>query len=253
MEFTGSLYEEASRLAAERTDIEVCEKDGKLVITSAGIGGHSAMPKGTINGIWLLADFLKDLTGLPDGDRAICAAIAEFTSDSEGRALGIAWEDEPSGSLVCSAVKVRMDGTIPEILFSIRYPVTDYRERIEAELLPIIGARNFVVKKSVNNDPMYLSKDDPYVQTLMKVYREATGKPNEPYVIDGGTYARKLKHAVGFGGGNGVRASFLPAGHGGVHQPDEARNIDGILEAIKIYILSVIEIDAMIQREKKYQ
>ena len=36
-----------------------------------------------------------------------------------------------------------------------------------------------------------------------------------------------------------------------MHQPDEARSIDGILEAIKIYVLSVMEIDRMIQEEQK--
>lgn len=249
--FSQPLYEEALRQAERRTDIEVSKKCDKIVITSTGVGGHSAMPAGTINGIWLLADFLKDLDALGEPDRRICAALAEFSGDCEGKTLGIDWEDEPSGKLVCAAVKARMDGTIPEVLFSIRYPVTDYRERIESELLKVIETRGFAVKKAVNNDPMYMEKDDPYVQRLMKVYREMTGKPNEPYVIDGGTYARKLKHAVGYGGGNGVRATFLPKGHGGVHQPDEARSIEGVLEAIKLYVVSALEIDAMIREERK--
>ncbi|MCD8221742.1 MAG: Sapep family Mn(2+)-dependent dipeptidase [Clostridiales bacterium] len=249
--FSRPLYEEAVRLAEGRTDIEVLEKSNKIVITSAGVGGHSAMPAGSVNGIWLLVDFLKDLTALAESDRKICAALADFSGDSDGSALGIAWEDEPSGKLVCAATVARMDGSIPEALFSIRYPVTDYRERIETELLRVIGSRGFAVKHIVNNDPMYMEKDEPYIRRLMKVYHEVTGKPNEPYVIDGGTYARKLKHAVGYGGGNGVRAPFLPKGHGGVHQPDEARSIDGVLEAIRIYVLSAMEIDAMIQEERK--
>ena len=48
-------------------------------------------------------------------------------------------------------------------------------------------------------------------------------------------------------------ATVLPAGHGRVHQPDEARNIQGILEAIKIYVMSVIELDQLIQKEKGAQ
>ncbi len=248
-----SLYEEAVRLAAGRSDMEIQKKDDQIEIISKGVSGHSAMPEGTVDGIWLLADFLKDLTGLDATDRAICRTLAEFSGDYTGGTLGIAWADEPSGGLVCAAVTARMDGSIPEVLFSIRYPVTDYRERIESELLKVIGTRGFAVKRSVNNDPLYISKDDKYVQTLMNVYHEVTGKPNEAYVIDGGTYARKLKHAVGYGGGNGVSADFLPPGHGRVHQPDEARNIQGILEAIKIYVLSVLEIDRMIQEERRQQ
>ena len=85
----------------------------------------------------------------------------------------------------------------------------------------------------------------------MRTYREVTGKDNQPYVIDGGTYARKLKHAVGYGGGNGVGADFLPKGHGAVHQPDEARNIQGILDAIKLYVISALEIDELIKKRGK--
>lgn len=248
--FEQDLFAEVQNLAAGRTDMEVRQEEDRIVVRSQGVSGHSAMPEGTVDAIWLLTDFLKDITGLDASDREICRNLAEFSGDYTGSRLGVAWEDEPSGKLVCAAVTARMDGSIPEVLFSIRYPVTDYRERIESELLKVIGSRGFAVKKSVNNDPLYIAKDDRYVQTLMKVYREVTGKPNEAYVIDGGTYARKLKHAVGYGGGNGVSADFLPPGHGRVHQPDEARSIQGLLEAVKIYVLSVLEIDRMIQEEK---
>lgn len=251
IQFTEELYREALEASQTREDITVGEADDMITVSAAGKGGHSSMPEGTINAVWVLADFLKGLEQLCEEDRALCAAMAEFTGDNDGKALGIEWSDEPSGKLVCAAVKAGMDGTLPELLFNIRYPVTDYRERIEAEALKALTGRDFVIKHVENNEPLYMSKEDPYVQTLMKVYHEVTGRDNPPYVIDGGTYARKLKHAVGYGGGNGAHASFLPEGHGRVHQPDEARNIDGILEAIKIYVMSVLEIDSMIQAEKE--
>lgn len=249
MLYSEALYQEALKLAEGREDIEISAGD-EITVTAKGKGGHSSLPAGTVDAIWVLADFLKNLENLGE-DRRICGTIAEFSGDYDGEALGISWSDEPSGKLVCVAVKARLDGTLPSLVFNVRYPVTDYRERIEAELLKVITDKGFAVQSTTNNNPMYLSKDDPYVQTLMKVYHEVTGNvEKQPYVIDGGTYARKLERAVGYGGGNGVSATFLPPGHGRVHQPDEARSIDGILEAIKIYIMSVLEIDEMIQRER---
>lgn len=245
------IAEQAAKLAEGREDIEVSASENLVTVIAKGTGGHSAMPEGKINAIWVLTKFLGQLDGLDEQDRNICSALARFSGDYDGTALGIASSDAPSGKLVCSAVRLDMDGHIPEVMFSSRYPVTDYREHIESALLQTITAEGFEIKEVVNSDPMYIPEDDPYVQCLMNVYKEATGKERKPYVIDGGTYARKLKNAVGYGGGNGVRADFLPEGHGAVHQPDEARNIDGILEAIKIYVLSVIEIDQMIQRQKK--
>lgn len=248
--YSEELFQEIQKLADGREDIEIAV-DGEIVVTAKGKGGHSSLPAGTVDAIWVLTDFLKNLQNLGE-DRQICETIAEFSGDYDGEGLGIAWSDEPSGKLVCVAVKARLDGTIPSLVFNVRYPVTDYRERIEAALIKVISKKGFAIQNMTNNEPMYIAKDDPYVQTLMKIYHEMTGNvEKQPYVIDGGTYARKLKHAVGYGGGNGTHASFLPQGHGRVHQPDEARNIDGILEAIKIYVMSVLEIDDMIQRERK--
>lgn len=243
------LLEQAGKLAEGRSDIEVTASGNLVTVIAKGTGGHSAMPEGKVNAIGVLTKFLSELEALDAQDRRICSTLSKFCSDYDGTALGIASEDELSGKLVCSAVRLDMDGHIPEIKFSARYPVTNYRERLEAALLNTITEEGFALKEVSNSDPMYIPKDDPYVQCLMKVYRETTGKDKEPFVVSGGTYARKLKNAVGYGGGNGVQADFLPEGHGSAHQPDEARHIDGILEAIKIYVLSVIEIDQMIQRQ----
>jgi len=244
------LLERAQKLAEGRDDVEVVANGNLVTVIAKGTGGHSAMPQGKVNAIWVLTKFLGELDGLDEQDRKICSTLAKFTGDYDGTALGIASSDAPSGQLVCTAVRMDMDGHIPEVMFSSRYPVTDYREHIESALSRTITEEGFEIEEVVNSDPMYIPEDDPYVQCLMNVYKETTGRDRKPYVIDGGTYARKLKNAVGYGGGNGVRADFLPEGHGAVHQPDEARSIDGILEAIKIYVLSVIEIDQMIQRQK---
>ena len=246
-----TLQQEAEALAANNENVSIRTEGSLLIAEAKGTGGHSAMPQGKTNAIWVLADYLSRLDSLNKTDKNICSSIAAFCSDWDGSALGIACEDEPSGKLVCSAVRMGMDGSIPEIMVSSRYPVTACRENIESHLLDTISDAGFALKNVSDSGPMYIEKDDPLVQRLTKVYHELSGKTDrQPYIIDGGTYARKLKRAVGFGGGNGVRAEFLPAGHGGVHQPDEARHIQGILDAIKIYVMSVIEIDEMIQEEK---
>ncbi len=249
MSYQEELYTELEKEASEHPEIQIRKKEDQIVITAIGKGGHSAMPKGTVNAIWILMGFLKKLQILPEQDRKIAADFETMMSDTDGTALGIEWCDEPSGALVCTAVTARMEGNVPKLLFSARYPVTDFRERIENALEAGIDQNKFDVRIVSDNAPMYIPEDDPYVETLMRVYKNVTGDTEKkPYVIDGGTYARKLKNAVGFGGGNGVRADFLPKGHGGVHQPDEARNIQGIYDAIKIYVMSVIEIDQYIRQ-----
>lgn len=245
----GELYRQAQSLAEGREDIVLTRRESGFTVAAKGTGGHSAMPQGKINAIHVLTTFLRDLPSLDLQDRALCSAMADFTGDYDGTALEIAFADEPSGPLVVTAVRAEMDGLLPGLLFSCRYPVTDCRDRIETAAHAALYARGFEIREVVNSDPLYVDREEPFVQRLMGVYREVTGKPNEPYIIDGGTYARKLKNAVGFGGGDGVRADFLPQGHGAVHQPDEARHIQGILDAIKIYVLSVLELDELLQEQ----
>ena len=42
------------------------------------------------------------------------------------------------------------------------------------------------------------------------------------------------------------RTFSLPAGHGGVHQPDECISIDGFLNAIELTMLMLLECDKII-------
>ena len=93
--------------------------------------------------------------------------------------------------------------------------------------------------------PMYLPADDPKVRVLSRIYQEITGRDGTPYTTGGGTYARHLKNAVGFGM-EGAWETGLPQGHGGVHEPDEALPLDALTEALKISLLSVLEVDAIL-------
>ena len=114
-------------------------------------------------------------------------------------------------------------------------------------MAPCFEKNGWSFKLSHDSKPAYVAKDDPKVQELCRIYTEVTGKDSTPYVMGGGTYSRKLRNAIGFGMEDSSVNPF-PAGHGGVHQPDEAMPIQGIYDAIKIYVLSVIEIDQLLHR-----
>jgi succinyl-diaminopimelate desuccinylase len=91
-----------------------------------------------------------------------------------------------------------------------------------------------------------IPESDPYVTACLNVYKEFTGKVEVKSCINaGGTYARLLPCAVEIGTSlNGDKTSFsLPNGHGQVHQPDEYISIDGLLNAIEITLLMLLECD----------
>ena len=89
-------------------------------------------------------------------------------------------------------------------------------------------------------------KNNSVVRCLTNTYNNITGRNDEPYVIGGNTYASKLPNAYPYGmifGGKDKIYSYMPKGHGDYHQPDEAVEIDKLLEAMVIYVISIIELD----------
>ena len=63
-------------------------------------------------------------------------------------------------------------------------------------------------------------------------------------------YRQYLKNAVEIGNTLKWEKSFdLPKGHGGAHEPDEYINISGLLKAIEVTILMLLEIDKMLSEK----
>lgn len=53
-----------------------------------------------------------------------------------------------------------------------------------------------------NSAPNYFPKERKEVALLTSLFNELTGSDSKPYVMGGGTYARKLPNAFGYGIGS---------------------------------------------------
>ena len=243
------LVKELEAKAGKDESVQWTQDQDTVMVSAHGTGGHSAMPKGKTNAIVLLAGFLSGLESLDSQDRGVLETLAFWGGDVEGTNLEIDCSDEPSGALVSTPVRTELENGALKVMFSTRYPVTGSSSCILEALLPALEAGQYLLTEYDDHPPMYRDPDSPFIRTLMGAYRDVVGKDKKPFVIDGGTYARKLPHAVGFGGGNGIRADFLPEGHGAVHQPDEARSIPGILEAVEVYVRALQDVDRLISQE----
>ena len=89
---------------------------------------------------------------------------------------------------------------------------------------------------------------------LTDLYNDWSGEHTEPFVMGGGTYARKLPNAFAYGIG-GMRKTpedlaaeqklFRP-GTGGAHEPDEGLNLRMYFAAMKFLTTAVIQLDQIL-------
>ena len=92
---------------------------------------------------------------------------------------------------------------------------------------------------SMENDAPFLREKGRKAEFLTALSNEILGAEDEPYVMSGGTYARRVPGAVAYGFGNCHIAEPVPfpAGHGGAHQPDEAVHPDKLRKGMMIYVM----------------
>lgn len=216
-----------------------------------GVSAHAAFPEGGVNAIEAVCSAVLDAGVLSDSDWDIVDSIRKICAVSDGSCLGSDCRDEVSGALTCVAGKVRTEQGHAVLDLNIRYPIFVPAEGLINALTDAAGQLGFQVMSCHDSKPNYFDKESPYVKSLVNTYNRVTGEQAEPFVMGGGTYARKIPNAVAYGPGLPVDGSSLklPEGHGNCHCPDEAQSIPNLLKALKIYILALIDLDKVMGKE----
>jgi len=243
---TGAVSAWAASLPEE---FKVEEEEDSLTVRAFGISRHSASPEGGINAIGKLTRILSE-SGLFEGGEA--EGLAFFTAvndDTCGTALGIVCEDDISGHLTCVGSTVRFENGKARLGINIRYPVLADSAVLIASIEEKTAAAGCGFTLGDDNKPNYYDKNRPAVKILTDVYNAYTGLEKEPYVMGGGTYARKLPNAFAYGPGGiptepAPEGFFLP-GHGGAHSPDEGLNLESFFGSVKLYARAVLALDGV--------
>lgn len=223
--------------------VDAVYEDGLWHLTAHGKGGHASLPKGTENAIGVLADYIMKNVSLPESDAKFFRNVCRLNSSWDGSGIGV--HAEPDGrfdglTLVGGVIGIE-DGYFVQSLDS-RYPTTTSGEKIARAIEEFTGGE---VKVTVDHDakPFYMELDKPEVQVCINAYNEVTGENTRPYTIGGGTYARHFPNAVSFGPEHEDRAQ--PDFAGTMHGPDEAANKLWFAEALKVYILALLDLEEL--------
>lgn len=230
-----NVYGEIKAKAAEfrgrnKAQIRVKAIGKSLEIVTTGVSAHGARPESGVNAISAMMDFLGGLSfGNEDVNDFIDFYNRHIGYELDGQSLGCALSDGPSGNLVLNVGMVEMDGKAARLTINVRYPVTLTDSHVYDAILPAVHKYGLGIVKGLHHKPLYTPLDDPFLVTLMEVYREHTGDTqSQPLVIGGGTYARAMDHCVAFG------ASF-PGEREVAHQKDEFIELDKLMMMTRIY------------------
>lgn len=202
---------------AERYSLRV--EDDLLV--SRGVSAHGSTPE--------------------KGKNALEPLFAYFARSNEDmrRAHEILFEDifglknfsDETGRLTMSPDVANYGDGILSVCADIRYPST----------LPLQAVLDVLDKTGVRYEEihhqraLFNPKDSFLIQTLQRVYNEATGERAEPIAIGGGTYARALECGAGFG----PQLCGEPVT---IHQKDEYISIPHVTFLLNLYRRAVEEL-----------
>jgi succinyl-diaminopimelate desuccinylase len=68
---------------------------------------------------------------------------------------------------------------------------------------------------------------------MCEIYNSVTGRNDKPFVMSGGTYARKMHNAVSFG--CEMPGEEVPEWVGSAHMKNEGMSVDMLVKAVEIY------------------
>lgn len=224
---------------------------GKQSFAEKGVSRHGALPEGSLNAAYVLAKKLSQNNILSEYDHKQMSFIATVLEKYYGEVFGIEHTDENFGKLTVTNGIVKMSEGKISLCFDMRYGASLNIAEAKAKITVFFENHGWNVAYVLESDPFILPDDDPYIVACMNVYKRFTGKEDAKSVINaGGTYARYLPRAaeIGTSLGGGTHAFELPTGHGSAHQPDECISIDGLLNAIELTMLMLLECDK--QQEK---
>jgi succinyl-diaminopimelate desuccinylase len=240
---------DAVKKALAGADVAVSEQDGHINIEAAGVAGHAAFPERSVSAIQKLAAALAG-SGLFTGSTQrslefIAAAFADF----KGAGLGIEETDDIGTFTTHIGGYIRFENGVLKQNINIRYAIHAQGEKVIARIAETAKKAGFGFRVIEHSGPRYDDPESPVVQLLTRTANEFLRLDAKPYFMGGGTHARKLKNAIPYG--PGYPMSARPPGEkpkfGVPHGKDESVEINRLLEALKIYVITLIRLDELLK------
>ncbi len=215
-------------LEIEQTEgVLVSCEDGITTVRAEGKGVHGSMPEQGVNAAIRLLNAVRRNHFGGDFQNMMDFLLEKIGTETNGTKLGIHYFDEETGETTVNVGLVEYGEEGMSVSLDIRYPQNGEPDRVYEMMKKWMDQYQLEILRCTTEKVLYVPKDSELIQKLMKVYREKTGRTEEPMAIGGGTYAKMFPNMVAFGPG-------FPGDPVTIHQPDECAEIEKLLLSIEM-------------------
>jgi succinyl-diaminopimelate desuccinylase len=213
---------------------ESCNDGVKLICT--GKSAHAMKPQDGISAVMGILKVISSCEGISEELKYEAAQLLELLGTSpDGKAMGIACDDEVSGALTVNLGVLTLEDDILTLSFDIRSPVTVDPDKIAESIRELMEQKGYKMTSNHIKYPLYVPADNELIKILCSVYETVAQEKAELYSIGGGTYARAFPNCVCFG-------AVYPNEKLTVHMPNERALIENIVKNAKMYGLAIHEL-----------
>ena len=216
--------------------------DGTYNLTATGLSGHASTPWLGKSAIGIMIKYILDNNIVSGEEKAFFEEAYKIHEDYSGKNIGVnaSAEDFTDLTIVSGVIGVEDRHFCQSI--DIRYVPSVDGQWVYEKLNSAFAAVG-KIENHRDNLPFYKSPESPEIQVCMNAYNFVTGENVKPFTIGGGTYSRDLPNAVGFGPEHPERP--MPEFVGSMHGAEEGVSKADMLEALKIYIISMIDLQEL--------
>lgn len=216
--------------------VRISYKEGNTIIEAEGKSAHASTPELGINAVGRLFSAIRGLRTGGDFDRMTDFVNHWIHGETDGRTLGIDAKNEEMGDTTVNLGIADYSEDRMLVHLDIRHPSNCTLSRIQEKLGAAFSEEGMQILDQNHTPFLYVDRNSGLVKTLMTVYRETTGRDDQPKAIGGGTYAKMFPNMVAFG-------PVFPGEPEMAHQPNEYISIENlrlssVLTARAIYALA---------------
>ncbi|MCL2152816.1 MAG: Sapep family Mn(2+)-dependent dipeptidase [Oscillospiraceae bacterium] len=217
--------------------ISASMEGGRITINAVGTAAHSAVPREGNNAQTALVEMLAAMPFAPSNGFGYIQALNRLFphGDYNGSALGIAMNDKLSGTLTVNFGVLELSETGFTANFDSRTPACADETDLPGMIRAALEGEGVTLTDITHSKCHHTPENSKFVQTLLRIFEEYTGKPRKCVKTGGQTYAHGIPGGVAFG------CAMLGTNYN-MHGANEFFGLQELIASVKMFTSAIIDL-----------